>query len=508
MEEINNEIKLADLIPGGNLNTVKEVAASIITQNKNRRHDKNIDVDKHWDMYRGEHSKYFVPRSREDGESFENRKRDAVKANYIKWIVRANTQFLYGRSTKVRRVFSSKEDATEKGLRDLLSMVGYSKFIRTARIFTGLFGEVVVRLVPVDTIYMNVPDVASETTHPKPVVLDTRCSFASINPWGRVVGIVIMSKISDFKTNTSKTRTELVVSDSRWTWDDDGQPVGTVNNYAMNEEFVVLRNNDEGLDDVQDVIGLNIQLDEALTDNKNFFGYHGWPQLVTEVDLQNVVKSPDKIWEISSDNDNKPIKDKMMFLQWDGHMKDYREYIIDTERRILKLADVALVSMGDPEALGQLRTGAAIVAAHSPSIRKAMDDQIMWEDNERKLLHSIASFDARIHKKSLSVAYPGLDIKLIWPKDYVPGEDLMRAETQASQANSHTRSLHSIISEINPDFTEVQVENERTRIIGDSNDLVDSTRKFVSEQAPGTSGVSGSTTSKSNEQKTASKEIG
>jgi hypothetical protein len=185
-------------------------------------------------------------------------------------------------------------------------------------------------------------------------------------------------------------------------------------------------------------------------------------------------------------------------------MQESHTFVQYLEALIFKVSSTARIATGDLEAIGQLRSGPAIVTAHSPSVQKTQEKQVVWGSNERKLLTAIASFDSKLHGQSVNTRYAGLDILITFPRDFVPGEELVRAQVQQIQANSHLVTFRDIIRQNHPEYTETQVDEYYDEIMKDSTDIVDSTREFIS-QTPGggakPSGQSGPAQQKATEQK-------
>lgn len=503
-----------------------QVAQSIIQTVKRQRSLKNVDMEKHWALYQGNHSDYFRIRKDEDTELFGYRKKNAVVANYIRYVVDLSGKYLYGRASKVSRTFS-KEMNTDTRMRKLIKNTEYDLLMLESAKKAGVFSEVGFRLVPIDSVTGRQPEngLATESTYPHPIILDPTKTFFLLNKWNNITAVVVQDEYTDYTTGSEgrKHKTlELIVQDSRWFWDDYDEVgfsptklASSVSNlYELNEEFVLAKNNDAWIDDVQDIIGLNIQMDEVLTDNANFFARHGWPQLVSSVDLRGVKASPNHVWQVESDGPQDKIQDKLFFLQWDGRMTESHEFVQYLESLIFKVSCTARVATGDLEAIGQLRSGPAIVTAHSPSIQKTQEKQVVWCNNEQRLLMAIAKFDSKIHGQAVDTRYKDLDIYINFPRDFVPGEELVRAEVQQIQVNSHIRTFRDLIRENHPEYSETEVDEYYDEIMSDSHDVVDSEREFIST-APGggstgapagakpvkPSGQSGSSAKKSKEQK-------
>lgn len=480
------------------------VAVAVKAKVVNDRLLKNITPLKHWQMYMGNHQAYFVQRHNEDAELFKYRQTNPVIANYTRYVVDTAAKFLYGRASKVSRRFGNNKDVDLR-MRQMLRCCDYDKLMLEARKKTGIFGEVGFRNVAIDSRTGGQPadGLANPYTYAHPILLDPSRSYFLVNTWNQVTAVVIENDVRDWATGMNKRVIELIVDDSRWLWLDGILESSSANTYSISEEFVVAFNNELGFDDIQTILDLNIKLDEALTDNSAFFAKHGWPQLMSSVDLSKVQNTPNHVWEIPSEGNDDKIKDKVFYLTWDGRMEDAAKHIEFLEALIFKLSSTARIATGDLQAIGQLRSGPAIVTAHSPSIQKTQADQVMWGSNETRLLKAMAAFESRLQGKTVDARYPEMDISIIYPRDFVPGEELVRSQVQQAQINSHLRTMEDLIRENHPEFTDTEVEEYRAQIVKDSEELIDSAREFISKQAGAPSGQSGPAAQKAVEQKTA-----
>lgn len=508
-------------LSGQAVGQAQAVAEAVVNEVVNQRASRGINFTKNWDMYNARHAQYFKPRMNEDAQVFQYRKDNPVVVNYVKFTVDLSARYLYGRASKVARKFS-KTPATNKRMLELAKQADVQGLLYEAARKAAVFGGIPVRLVPVDAQTGLQPQGKStETTYPQPILLDPMNTFIKRNRWGKIVAVVIRYNVNNYANNTVQRVTELIVEDSRWMWRDSGTaglPVQTdnltgvtsvggigskqPNTYRLSDEFVYLPNNDEEVSDIEDIMDLNISLDEAQTDKKHFFNKHGWPQLVTEVSLENVQYSPNKIWEIKTDDDsNKKVTDRLGFLTWDGKMEDHAKFVKNLERQIMILSNTAAISTGDLEAIGQLRSGAALITAHSVAIHKTQAKQIIWERNEINLFKAMANFDSYLQGTKVESRYADLDIVIWFPKDFVPGAEHERAQINQIMFNSHLKPLRDILWEETPNADDDLIEEKYKEIMKDSVDIVDSTREFVSE-TQGPTGKSGTPQQKSAQQST------
>lgn len=483
-----DKFQLASLIPdkdGMGGSQAKSVSDAVVRLVNSDRASRKVDIKKNWNLYQGDHEQYFIQRRNEDNEVFNYRKDNASILNYSKFIIDLDAKYAYGRPEKVRRQFSVDESnkTTEDRMRHLEALIGVQEFMLTTKRHAGIYGEQAIRFIPLDERTRNqVSGRVTQTTFPYPVLLDPLLTFPLRNKWGELDAIVIIDSYTNFVTEQKVTTRELVVNDSRWYWEDDALVSAEVNTYLLNEEFYVFSNNDMRKDNIEPISGLQIQVDEAWTDAAHFFQRHGWPQMVTKVDLSDVIHNPNYVWQISSDNEGGKISDDIDFLTWDGKISEAMEYLDKLESAILKLSSTAAIATGDLKATGQLRSGAALVTAHGPSIQNATEKQVIWERNEMGFFLALASFDSRIRGVSLDTRYPQFLVKVTFPDDFVPGEELVRAEIDSMSMNSHTTTIREIQRRKHPTASEEEITKLRDEVIADSTELTDSKREFVTEQ--------------------------
>ena len=504
---LEDNLKLAKLV-GGNEEAsamALSIAAAVRKEVEASRATKNIKPDMHWDFYHGFQEKYFVQRAKEPKDVFQNRKNYAKTTNYIRFVVDLDTRFLYGRPNKIGRYYGENKK-TEDRMAAINKLNHIDNLQMEAKRQASIFGEQGHRLIPVDKrtgSQVEANTSMGPNVYPHAVPLDPRSTYFLLNPFGKPIAVVMVWKYTDYVDESRTVEvTELVTDDSRWKWHDDALQESSLNKYLLSEEFVLQKNSAESIDTVQDMLVLQTDYNECLTDNSYFFQRHGRPQLVSSVDLSAVIGQDNMVWEIKTDDEaSGKILDQLGFLVWDGKMEAAMEHLDKLEAKLFKVSSTASISTGDLEGIGNLRSGAALETAHSPSIQKSKEQQIIWAENEENLANAIVAFDARIHGKSVEDAFPEYSFEMKFPADSgVPGSEILNAEVKQIGLNSHFTTLKDIIREDNPKFTKEKVDAYYNEIIEDSSTLVDALREFKTEEAPASSS-GGSSQKKSAEQK-------
>ena len=512
-----DNLKLARLIPpstSGDTAVTLESSAEALSIAKAVQKDveseralKKVDPVKHWNFYHGYHTKYFNKRKGEDDTDWADRKKRGLFANYIRFVVDLDTRFLYGRPKKIGRRYGMN-DTTEKKLRDINKLININNLQMESKRSASLYGEQGLRLIAVDKRTGSQVTSATkidDNVYPHPVKLDAQNTFFLTNPYDKVVAVTMVTEFKDY-TDGEKlvVVTELITDDSRWVWHDDALMSAEVNKYSIRDEFVLERNNYERIDNVQDMLDLQVAFDECLTDNAYFFARHGRPQLVTEIDLSAVINKQNFAWKIDPDDEGtKKILDRIGYLVWDGKMEAAAEHLTNLESKIYKVSSTAAISTGDLKGIGNLRSGAALVTAHSPSIQKAQEMQIIWAENEEMLAKALIAFDAKIHNTTVEARFPGFDFEMRFPTDSgVPGDEHMNAEIRQININSHLKTSADLVAEANPSFSNQEIKDYVEQLVVDSKTQADALRVFETVEAPAKGSPSGgSSASKSTEQK-------
>ena len=519
---LEDNLKLAPLVASSTEGVSQENSAQALAIAEAVKKDviaqrtmNNVYPQVHWDFYHSYQEKYFVQRKNEEDEQFAERKRQGVITNYVRFIVDLDTRFLYGRPNKIGRQYGESQK-TEARMREINELININNLQMEGKRIASLHGEQGIRLIAVDKTTGSQVGKTSKMTdnvYPHPVPLDPRSSYFMVNPYGKLVAVVMESEATDYMDGERTIAiTELVTDDSRWLWHDDALQSAELNKYSLRDEFVLQRNNPQRIDSVQDMLKLQTALNEAVTDNKYFFAKHGRPQLVSTVDLKNVIGKDDTVWHIDlDDSEQKKVMDQLGFLVWDGKMEASREHVLELQSALFKVASTAAISTGDLKGIGNLRSGAALITAYAPSIQKALEQQIIWAKNEKDLAFAIASFDALIHGTTVEARFPEMKFLMKFPKESgVPGEEIMNAEVRQINFNSHLKTLHELVQDDHPEMSKSEVDAYRGQIVLDSREVADATRAF--EQLGGDEGEGGdqknktkSSSKKSTEQKKSTK---
>lgn len=511
---IEDNLKLADLasqavvgekssMPEGGRDALT-IANAVKKEVENQRELVGVRPQMHWDFYHGYQEQYFIKRRNEDDEQYKARIKHGKTVNYVRFITDLDTRFLYGRPNKIGRQYGGNVK-TEKRLREINKLVSINNIQMEAKRNASLYGEQGIRLIPVDKrtgSQVKANTKMDENVYPHPVPLDSRESFFLLNQYGKVIAVTLQWTYTDYVDQEKKiVVTEFYTDDSRWVWEDDALKSAELNKYLLRDEFILQKNNPQRIDNVQDMLPLQTSLNEVLTDNEYFFQRHGRPQLVSQVDLKNVIGKDNTVWQINiGDEETKKVLDVLGFLTWDGKMEAAMEHASNLEAKIFKVSSTAAISTGDLKGIGNLRSGAALITAHSPSIQKAQEQQIIWAENEELLSNAIVSFDASIHSQSVENRFPEYEFVMNFPKESgVPGEEILNAEIQQIGINSHFQTVEDVIRQNNPSWTDEEIKAYRDQLVKDSSEITDSKREFLTESKEPANGNS-SSQKKSNEQ--------
>jgi len=95
----------------------------------------------------------------------------------------------------------------------------------------------------------------------------------------------------------------------------------------------------------------------------------------------------------------------------------------------------------------------------------------------------MALLDSKLHNQQFDTRFPGYEFRINFPTDAgVPGEELVAAEVDSMQLNSHAVTFSEKIKQKHSWMTKQEVEDYRKELISDSKDIADATRRFESVQ--------------------------
>jgi hypothetical protein len=136
------------------------------------------------------------------------------------------------------------------------------------------------------------------------------------------------------------------------------------------------------------------------------------------------------------------------------------------------------------------------------AIHKTQAKQIIWGRNEQNLFKAMANFESYLKGTKVDARYRDLEIEIRFPKDFVPGAEHERAQISQILINSHLVPIRELLRERYPAAKPEDIEAMYKEMMKDSEDIVDSTREFVSKaEETGATGKSGGSMQKSKEQK-------
>jgi len=212
-----------------------------------------------------------------------------------------------------------------------------------------------------------------------------------------------------------------------------------------------------GLSDLEDVIPLNRELDDRLSDQADVIRYHADPPVVFKNVRQHtdLAVGPGTVWDIPENSD-------VALLEWRGQPPAVQQHIERVLRAMYDVAETPRSSFGDTE---QPFSGVALETQLQPIVQRTLRRRIVWEPALRQLAQYCLMLAEQFN---VGLAQPGqfapYQVRVHWlpmlPRDDDAEANRFIALTSAG-LSSHTRSMDQLgVSDPETELLQVQEDRE------------------------------------------------
>jgi hypothetical protein len=131
-----------------------------------------------------------------------------------------------------------------------------------------------------------------------------------------------------------------------------------------------------GVSDLRDVLALNRELDERVSDQADLIRYHADPPVIFRgVDEHSdLAVGPGTVWDIPADADVK-------LLEWSGRAPAVQEHIQTVLRALYEVAETPRTAFGDS---GRVLSGVALETELRPIVQKTLRKRVYWTAGLRR----------------------------------------------------------------------------------------------------------------------------
>ncbi len=205
-----------------------------------------------------------------------------------------------------------------------------------------------------------------------------------------------------------------------------------------------------GRSDLADVVPINRELDERISDQADIIRYHADPPVVFKgvTEHSDLAVGPGTVWDIPVDADVK-------LLEWQGQPVAVGEHIERVFRALYEVAETPRTAFGDS---GRLLSGVALETELRPIIQKTLRRRVFWTRALRRRNQLILRL---AEQYGVGGARPGefapYRTRVIWPP-MVPQDDQADVRNNVALVASGLRSHRSAMDALGVESPEEELE--------------------------------------------------
>jgi hypothetical protein len=328
-----------------------------------------------WNFYKGSHWNY-VP---EAGEP-------VTTANFIRLFVDKHAQYLMGNEFTIHanwrgRTYTDAEDVlNEEWAKNSIGKLGY----QMAQI-GGVTGDCWVNVgIDEDPIYgdrVKITAFPSEFCYPVFMRNSDRHPRALLVQWPE----------SEVVSNAfGRVRVRSYVAGQYWTaesvWElKDGNPIADPKPNLLKEiPFVHIKNllvgtEYWGMSDIGDIIDINREFNEKITDMSDIINYHAAPvTVIYGAKASTIQKGARKVWS------GLPKDAKIENLQLEGDLAAAREYLINLKDTLFQLGSMPKVAFGGDTAISNT-SGVALAIQFAPILEHMKKKRLTYTEGIQRI---------------------------------------------------------------------------------------------------------------------------
>src|SRR5205823_14005119 len=129
-------------------------------------------------------------------------------------------------------------------------------------------------------------------------------------------------------------------------------------------------NENWGVSDLRDLIGLNRALNERMSDQADLIRYHADPPVVFKgvEEHTDLPVGPGTVWDLPKDAD-------VSLLEWRGSLPALQEHLDRVLRALYEVAETPRTSVGDS---GRRLSGVALETELQPLVQRTLRKRVAW----------------------------------------------------------------------------------------------------------------------------------
>ncbi|HLH26229.1 MAG TPA: phage portal protein [Chloroflexota bacterium] len=202
-----------------------------------------------------------------------------------------------------------------------------------------------------------------------------------------------------------------------------------------------------GRSDLADVIPLNRELNERLSDQADVIRYHADPPVVFRgvEDHDAIAVGPGSVWDLPRDADVK-------LLEWQGQSVAVQDHINQVLRALYETAETPRTAFGDS---GRLLSGVALETELRPLIQKTLRKRVVWAAALRRRARLIWQVAERVGLAAPG-AFAGLRPRVVWPS-MMPQDDAQEVRNNVALVAAGLRSRQTALDALGTESPEIEL---------------------------------------------------
>ncbi|HZT08586.1 MAG TPA: phage portal protein [Chloroflexota bacterium] len=207
-----------------------------------------------------------------------------------------------------------------------------------------------------------------------------------------------------------------------------------------------------GVSDLAQLIALNRELDERMSDQADLIRYHADPPVVFRgiEEHSDLPVGPGTVWDLPRDAD-------VALLEWRGNAPALQDHIERVLRAIYDVSETPRTSFGDS---GRLLSGVALETELQPLVHRTLRKRVGWSAALRRCARMVLTLVERFEPGRAPGAFAPYRAQVIWPQ-MLPRDDDADAQRNLSLVQGGLRSHRGAMEALGDLDPEVELERVR-----------------------------------------------
>jgi hypothetical protein len=250
------------------------------------------------------------------------------------------------------------------------------------------------------------------------------------------------------------TPRELSVTVGRATTRQGANPYGFIP--FVHVPNLPLANEPWGQSDLVDVIPINREIDERVSDQADVIRFHADPPIVFRgvTDHADLAVGPGTVWDIPADADVK-------LLEWQGQAVAVGEHIERLYRTLYEVTETPRAAFGDS---GQMLSGVALETELRPIVQRTLRKRAWWTRALRRRSGMVLELARQFGVGRAVSALRGVDehrVHVLWPP-MLPKDDVVEVQNQVRLVTAGLRSHRTAMDALGTESPEEELARVQT----------------------------------------------